>query len=127
MTRSIGPCWKCSLPSASSRAAGRPGSNSATGALIWIGDQGGRPWVRPGSGLAQDLAAHALGALDVDEFTNAVHMAAHGGIVGTAHGELDRPDDRRRWHEAEGLVRHRRDVDHEGDAAARPDIDRRAA
>src|SRR4029077_14784984 len=82
-----------------------------------------RRWMRPGIGLAQNLATHALRALNFGELAYPIHVAAHGGIVAAPHGELDRPDNCRRRHETEGIVRHHGDIDHEGDAAAGPDLD----
>src|SRR5260221_14277373 len=93
MTRSIGPCWRCSLPSGSSRADGPSGRRSATSALVGIGDKGGRPRVLPRIRWPTGFAAHALRALNFGELTHAIHMAAHRGIVFMPHGELDRSDE----------------------------------
>ncbi len=61
------------------------------------------------------------------EAPDAVHVATEGSVVVRAHRELDRRDDRRRRHRAEAVRRHLGDIDHYGDAASRPDVDRRAA
>src|SRR5215469_13860311 len=54
-------------------------------------------------------------------------MTTECGVIVEAHGELDRSDDGRRWHVAEGFVRHERDIDHQRDPATRPDMDGCAA
>ena len=54
-------------------------------------------------------------------------MAAERSVVGFLQREFYRSDDRRRRHIAESVFRHARDVDHEGDAAAGPDVGGSAA
>ena len=70
-----------------------------------------------------------LGVLreDLVERPHLVHMAAERRVIVEAQREFDRRDDSGRRHIAESVLRQQRDVDHEGDAAARPDDDRRAA
>ena len=70
---------------------------------------------------------HLVAAQHVFQRDGARGVAAQRRIVVGAQGELDRRHQRRRRHVAEGLLRHARHIDHEGDAAARPDIGRRAA
>src|SRR5215831_9676296 len=100
MTRSIGPCCKCSRPSARTAPAGPPGRRSAALAAIPIPDEAGRPRIA----LAPALAACARGAGYVLEPPHAIHVAAERRVIVEPHGELDGSDDRRRRHEAEGLL-----------------------
>ena len=114
--QSIGPCWKCQRPSPSC---------ARTAPLI----AGLRDRRASGQGLpaGASTARHAPEASTLLEPLHPADVAAEGAVVVEAHRELDRRDDRRRRHRAEARGRHLRHVDHHRDAAARPDVDRRAA
>src|SRR5439155_19886312 len=87
---------------------------------------------RPGiagrrAGAKARIEVFAAPSEDVLEAAYLAFIATQPDIVVTAHGEFDWRHERRRRHIAEGAFRHAGDVDHKRDAAARPDIDRRAA
>ena len=63
---------------------------------------------------------------DFFESCHAVHVSSEVAVVVETERELDRGDERRSRHVTEGVVGHPRDVDHKRDAAARPNINRRA-
>ena len=84
---------------------------------------------RTGHGLASSWARRSSLALGqhLGKRPDAVAIAAERLVVGAPQGELDGGHQGRRRHVAEGALGHARDVDHERDAAARPDVDRSAA
>ena len=116
MMRSIGPSCRCRRPSARRRCCG--------GVLMPCASRQGRATAP----LAKIVfGRRACSRDDLVERPHLVDMAAERGVIVEAQGEFDRRDDGGRRHIAEGVFGHQRDVDHEGDAAARPYGDRRAA
>src|SRR5258708_22343982 len=61
------------------------------------------------------------------ERTNMIHVSAEGSIVLELQSEFYGSDKRRRGHITERALGHAAYIDHEGDAAAGPDVNRRAA
>ena len=78
--------------------------------------------VRIGRESAAPFSVH-----DGIERTNVVHVAAQRGVVLNLQGELYGRNQRWRRHIAKSMFRHAADVHHERDAAAGPDVNRRAA
>ena len=116
MMRSIGPSCRCRRPSARRRCCG--------GVLMPCASR-----QRARHRAVGEDRVRALGVLGdhLFERPHLVDMAAERRVIVEAQGEFDRRDDGGRRHIAEGILGQQRDVDHEGDAAARPDGDRRAA
>ena len=68
-----------------------------------------------------------VGRQDRGERAHVIHMTAQSGIVSQGEGEFDGCDDRRRGYVSECVGGHSADIDHEGDAAPRPDVGGRPA
>ena len=106
---SIGPCCRCSR---------RPSRQPARAHAPPLTSRHSRPGLDPRGGRVFAALGHDLRPA-CGSPSSCPPMRE---VVGARQGELQRRHQRRRRHVAEGALRQARHVDHEGDAAARPDI-----